>query len=84
LMGILGLDATAKRSEGVKEVFARTGNVKVVSEQEGKWERDRALTIAENVLVANKKINVIASNNDEMAIGAVLASRKLGIKDEDV
>ncbi|MFW9339142.1 substrate-binding domain-containing protein, partial [Glaesserella parasuis] len=41
LMGILGLDATAKRSEGVKEVFARTGNVKVVSEQEGKWERDR-------------------------------------------
>lgn len=84
LMGILGLDATAKRSEGVKEVFARTGNVKVVSEQEGKWERDRGLTIAENVLVANKKINVIASNNDEMAIGAVLASRKLGIKDEDI
>lgn len=84
LMGILGLDATAKRSEGVKEIFARTGNVKVVSEQEGKWERDRGLTIAENVLVANKKINVIASNNDEMAIGAVLASRKLGIKDEDI
>lgn len=84
LMGVLGLDATTKRTEGAKEVFARTNNIKVVSEQEGKWERDRGLTIAENVLAANKKINVIVSNNDEMAIGAVLASRKLGIKDEDV
>ena len=84
LMGILGLDATAKRSEGAKETFARHGNIKVVSEQEGKWERDRGLTIAENVLAANKKINVIVSNNDEMAIGALLATRKLGIKDEDV
>ena len=84
LMGILGLDATAKRSEGAKETFARHGHIKVVSEQEGKWERDRGLTIAENVLAANKKINVIVSNNDEMAIGALLATRKLGIKDEDV
>jgi ABC transporter, periplasmic sugar-binding protein len=83
-MGILGLDATAKRSEGAKETFARHGHIKVVSEQEGKWERDRGLTIAENVLAANKKINVIVSNNDEMAIGALLATRKLGIKDEDV
>ncbi len=36
------------------------------------------------MLAANKKINVIVSNNDEMAIGAVLASRKLGFKDEDL
>lgn len=84
LMGVLGLDAVAKRTEGAKEILAPHKNFKVVSEQEGKWERDRGLTITENVLAANKKINVIVSNNDEMAIGAVLATRKLGVKDEDV
>ena len=40
--------------------------------------------MSENILSAHKNINVIVSNNDEMAIGAVLASRKLGIKDEDI
>ncbi|MFZ7175123.1 sugar ABC transporter substrate-binding protein [[Pasteurella] aerogenes] len=84
LMGVLGLDAVAKRTEGAKEIFAQHSNIKVVSEQEGKWERDRGLTITENVLAANKNINVIVSNNDEMAIGALLATRKLGVKDEDI
>ncbi|MFY1027088.1 ATPase [Actinobacillus seminis] len=84
LMGVLGLDAVAKRTAGAKEIFAQHSNIKVVSEQEGKWERDRGLTIAENVLAANKNINVIVSNNDEMAIGALLATRKLGVKDEDI
>ena len=42
------------------------------------------MTITENVLAANKNINVIVSNNDEMAIGALLATRKLGVKDEDI
>ena len=31
-----------------------------------------------------KILNVVVSNNDEMAIGAVLAGRKLGLKDEDL
>ena len=84
LLGPLGLDAVTKRTQGNKDVFAKNQNINIVSEQEGKWERDRGLAIAENVLAANKKINVIVSNNDEMAIGAVLASRKLGFKDEDL
>lgn len=84
LMGVLGQDAATKRTEGVKEIFAQHKNTKLSSEQEGKWERDRGQTIAENVLAANKKINVIVSNNDEMAIGAYLATKKLGLKDEDV
>ena len=42
------------------------------------------MEIAENLLAANKNLNVVVSNNDEMAIGAVLAGRKLGLKDEDL
>lgn len=84
LMGILGLDATTKRTSGNKEIFSQHDNIKVLSEQEGKWDRAKGLEIAENLLAAHKGLNVIVSNNDEMAIGAILASRKLGIKDEDI
>lgn len=84
LMGVLGLDATTKRTQGNKEIFAQHNNIKVLTEQEGKWDRAKGLEIAENLLAAHKGINVIVSNNDEMAIGAILASRKLGIKDEDI
>ncbi len=84
LLGILGLDSTTKRTKGNKEVFAKHSNVKILGEQEGKWDRAKGLEIAENLLTAHKNLNVIVSNNDEMAIGAVLASRKLGIKDEDI
>lgn len=84
LLGPLGQDAVTKRTEGNKDVFKDHKNITIVAEQEGKWERDRGLAIAENVLSGQKSINVVVSNNDEMAIGAVLASRKLGIKDEDI
>ena len=45
--------------------------VKIFTEQEGKWDRAKGLEIAENLLAANKNLNVVVSNNDEMAIGAV-------------
>ncbi|CAM3821714.1 substrate-binding domain-containing protein [Avibacterium endocarditidis] len=84
LLGPLGQDAVTKRTQGNKDIFAQHKNINIATEQEGKWERDRGLSIAENVLAANKEINVVVSNNDEMAIGALLASRKLGLKDEDI
>ena len=84
LMGPLGQDAQIKRTQGNKEVFAQNKNIKIFTEQEGKWDRAKGLEIAENLLAANKNLNVVVSNNDEMAIGAVLAGRKLGLKDEDL
>ncbi len=84
LLGPLGQDAVTKRTQGNKEIFKEHANINIVAEQEGKWERDRGLSIAENVLAGQKSINVVVSNNDEMAIGAILASRKLGINDEDI
>ncbi len=84
LMGPLGQDAQIKRTQGNKEVFAQNKNIKIFTEQEGKWDRAKGLEIAENLLAANKNLNVVVSNNDEMAIGAVLAGRKLDLKDEDL
>lgn len=42
------------------------------------------MEVAENLLSAHRDTNVILSNNDEMAIGALLAAKKLGFKDEDL
>ncbi len=85
LMGPLGQDAQIKRTQGNKEVFAQNKkHQNFLLNKEGKWDRAKGLEIAENLLAANKNLNVVVSNNDEMAIGAVLAGRKLGLKDEDL
>ena len=84
LMGPLGQDAQIKRTQGNKEIFGQHKNIKIFTEQEGKWDRAKGLEIAENLLAANKNLNVVVSNNDEMAIGALLAAKKLGFKDEDM
>ncbi len=84
LLGPLGLDAQINRTNGNKEVFNKHDNIKTVVEQEGKWERDRGLQITEDWLQSDNKVNVITANNDEMAIGALLAAQKAGIKDEDL
>ena len=84
LLGPLGLEAQIKRTEGNKKIFAHHPEIKVVAEQEAKWDRAKGMEVAENLLSAHRDANVILSNNDEMAIGALLAAKKLGFKDEDM
>ena len=84
LLGPLGLEAQIKRTEGNKKIFAHHPEIKVVAEQEAKWDRAKGMEVAENLLSAHRDANVILSNNDEMAIGALLAAKKLGFKDEDL
>ena len=80
----MGLEAQIKRTEGNKKIFAQHPEIKVVAEQEAKWDRAKGMEVAENLLSAHRDTNVILSNNDEMAIGALLAAKKLGFKDEDM
>lgn len=84
LLGPLALEAQAERTAGLKEVFAKYPNIKVVTEQEAAWDRERAMRIAEDWFQGQSLLNVIAANNDEMAIGALLAAEKAGKKDDDV
>lgn len=84
LEGWLGSDGQVNRTAGNKEIFDKNDNISVLAEQEGKWDRAEGLKITEDWLQTDKKLNVIASNNDEMAIGALLAAQKAGLKDEDL
>ncbi len=84
LMGSLGHEAQIQRTAGNKQVFDQYDNIKIIAEQEGRWDRAKGLQIAEDWFQTHKNMNVIVANNDEMAIGALLAANKAGIKDEDI
>ncbi|WP_211357824.1 substrate-binding domain-containing protein [Colwellia demingiae] len=84
LLGPMGQEAQIYRTEGNKQVFAKYPNIKIVAEHEGRWDRAKALQIVEDVLQAHPEINVIVANNDEMAIGALLAATKAGKTDADL
>ena len=78
LMGELGHDAQIKRTEGFKEVIAKYPDMKIIKEQTGKWSRALGLQVMENWLNSGDKIDIVASNNDEMAIGAISAIESAG------
>lgn len=84
MMGMLVHEAAQMRTAGIKEYLKDYPQFKIVAEAEGSWDRNKGLQIAENWLQSDAKINIFACNNDEMAIGAVLACRSMGIADKDV
>jgi len=83
LMGGLTYEASLQRTNGVKNIIASTyPNIKVLAEESGDWQRDKAVAITENWITAyGDKINAIFANNDEMALGAIQCLNTLGIKD---
>jgi inositol transport system substrate-binding protein len=77
LNGDLAQEAAQLRTKGCKEALEKAG-LKVTLEQEGKWYRDKGLSITENWLQTGKEINGICANNDEMALGAIQALKNAG------
>jgi len=71
--GDLAQEAAQKRTEGEKQVFAKFPDIKIIKEDTGNWSRDQGLALMENWLASGDQIDAVASNNDEMAIGAIQA-----------
>ena len=69
--GNLAQEAAQKRTEGEKQVFAKFPDIKIIKEDTGNWSRDQGLALMENWLASGDQIDAVASNNDEMAIGAI-------------
>ncbi|MFF7709566.1 substrate-binding domain-containing protein [Pseudomonas sp. NPDC007930] len=79
ILGLLSNNATYNRTKGVKEVLAKYPDIKVVAEQNADWERQRGMDLMNNWLTSDKKINAVAANADEMAIGAAMAIKQSGL-----
>jgi inositol transport system substrate-binding protein len=81
LTGQPGSSSAIDRTKGIHEGFAAAGDkYRIVAEQTGNWARDQGLTVTENILTSlgENKPNVILSENDDMALGAIEALRAAG------
>lgn len=77
-------EAAVQRTEGFKQVLAKYPDMKVVTEQTAMWDRAKGMSLMENWLQSGKQIDVVAANNDEMAIGAIKAIEAAGKMDKIV
>lgn len=76
LLGDLANESTRDRTKGVEEVVAKYPNIKIVQKQTAKFTRNDAVDVVSNWMTSGEDIRAIASNNDEMAIGALQALGK--------
>lgn len=78
LVGDLAHAGSMMRTKGVEEVVAKHPKMKIVVKQVANWSRTEAMSVTNNWLVSSTKIDAIAANNDEMAIGAIMALQQAG------
>jgi inositol transport system substrate-binding protein len=76
--GQMGHEAQIKRTEGNKQIIAKHPDMKVVLENTAEWNREKGLNLMENWLQSGKEIDAVVANNDEMAIGAIMALKEKG------
>ncbi|WP_312242291.1 sugar ABC transporter substrate-binding protein [Pantoea sp.] len=76
LLGDLANESTRERTKGVEAVVAKYPDIKIIQKQTAKFMRNDAVDVVSNWMTAGDDINAIASNNDEMAIGALQALGK--------
>ena len=79
MVGELASNGAQLRTKAVENVVAKYPEMKIVEKQVGNFQRERGLDLMNNWLTAGRAIDAVAANNDEMAIGAVMAIRQAGI-----
>jgi len=83
LHGIMGTSAQLHREKGAREVLARTPGLTLVDHQTASWERAKAMALMENWIQAHRgKFQAVFAHNDEMAMGALIALERAGLKDQ--
>ncbi|MBA3408189.1 MAG: ABC transporter substrate-binding protein [Solirubrobacterales bacterium] len=86
LLGSSGNNVTTDRTNGfVDQIKAEAPDIEIVAKQTGEFARDKGQAVMENLLQSNPEIDAVYAENDEMALGAIVAIRSAGKKPgEDV
>lgn len=79
LQGIPGASATRDRGQGFHNILDNNPKVNFVSSQAADFDRQKGLSVMENIIQGNSKIDLIFAHNDEMALGAAKAAKAAGI-----
>lgn len=78
MTGELGSESQIKRTQGNKDIIAKNPDIKMVREQTAMYQRAEGMKLMENWIQSGDQLNAIVANNDEMAIGAIMALEAAG------
>lgn len=83
VVGDPGNAASRMRTEDVEHVVAKYPGMKIVQKKVANWERNQAATVVNDWVKQGLDFSIIAANNDEMAIGAIMGLEKAGKQAKD-
>ena len=81
ILGLSGDNNTWNRSNGFHSVVDEFPDLKMVAQQSGDFDRNKAMDVMETIMQANPDIDAVFCGNDAMALGAyqaILAAGKAG------
>lgn len=78
ILGLVGDNNTWARSGGFHSVVDKFPNLKMVAQQSGNFDRNKAMEVLETIMQANPDIDAVFCGNDAMAMGAFQALKSAG------
>lgn len=82
IIGLVGDNNTWARSGGFHSVVDKFKNLKMVAQQSGDFDRNKAMEVLETIMQANPDIDAVFCGNDAMAMGAYQAIQSAGKADK--
>jgi ribose transport system substrate-binding protein len=74
IQGIAGISVTNQRSKGFADAIASCkGGIKIIAQQPADFAPDKGLSVMQNILQAQPKIDAVYTHDDDMAQGVVQA-----------
>jgi ribose transport system substrate-binding protein len=82
IIGLVGDNNTWARSGGFHSVVDKFPNLKMVAQQSGDFDRNKAMEVLETIMQAHPDIDAVFCGNDAMALGAYQALLAAGKADK--
>ena len=79
IMGEPDQEGTIGRTQGYMNIMQKYPDMKEIVRGTSHWQRSQAQSLIENWLQAKKDFNIVAANDDEGAIGAILGMQSQNV-----
>lgn len=83
IKGLEGTSGGVDRDNGFRQGIAKNPKVEIIAANNADWLREKAITIAEEMLQAHDQIDLFFCLNDPMAEGAYIAAKNAG-REKDI
>ena len=78
IKGLEGTSGGIDRDNGFREGIKKNDKIEIVAGNNADWLREKAITVAEEMLQTNDEIDLFLALNDPMAEGAYIAAKNAG------